>query len=466
MREKAPVKIQPKFAVSSPGDICERDADDISEQVMRMPEPRLQRACACGGGCPTCRAEQPHQEHERLQAKRSGSSDPEQTAVPPIVHEVLRSPGQPLDAATHAFFAPHFGDDLSRVRVHAGEQAAKSADQVHARAYTVGHHVVFGVGQYAPKTRRGRQLIAHELTHVVQQGATCQPGVLYRQGIDQPLLPPDPRDIEATSAPKGKKWSGGPPKCGPDFCRPLPTQRFAEQERDRLWPMLTLGIALKVSNRVISLWNEWAYGGSSVKNLTKDFGGDFFASATTAKTTNFLLGAIQAKLTASPPTVSPGGFLKRDIPTLIPEAVKAINDPSSPDHMNFNEIGEIPGNIAGGIGRDQAATPIGATPSPQNDERIAKGDVTVFDAGANLMAMPNLSYTVKDTIDLCPGDCGAGKERIATIPMSQWEATGISGDVPFTVDFLAPTGPTPLIIPKPSAPAPAPSAPAPAPKKP
>jgi hypothetical protein len=66
---------------------------------------------------------------------------------------------------------------------------------------------------------------------------------------------------------------------------------------------------------------------------------------------------------------------------------------------------------------------------------------------------PFLTYTVKDTIDLCPGDCGAKKEQIATIPMSQWEATGISGDVPFFVDFPAPPVSTlPFSIPKPGAP--------------
>jgi hypothetical protein len=132
--------------------------------------------------------------------------------------------------------------------------------------------------------------------------------------------------------------------------------------------------------------------------------------------------------------------------------------------MNFNVIGDIPGNIAGGIGKDQAANPIGAQPSPQNDARIVKGDVTVIDGGANLMVIPNLTYTVKDTVDLCPGDCGAAKEQTATIPMSQWEATGISGDVPFTVDFPALV--MPFMVPKPVVPAaPAPAPPAPAPPK-
>jgi hypothetical protein len=96
----------------------------------------------------------------------AGSDGP--ALAPPIVHEVLRSPGQPLDAATRAFMEPRFGHDFSRVRVHADAQASESAQAVHALAYTVGQDVVFRSGQYQPQTA-GRHLLAHELVHVVQQ---------------------------------------------------------------------------------------------------------------------------------------------------------------------------------------------------------------------------------------------------------------------------------------------------------
>ncbi len=90
-------------------------------------------------------------------------------SVPPIVHEVLRSPGQPLDPATRAFMEPRFGHDFGPVRVHTDARAAQSAQSVNALAYTVGRDVVFDAGQYAPHTREGKSLMAHELTHVVQQ---------------------------------------------------------------------------------------------------------------------------------------------------------------------------------------------------------------------------------------------------------------------------------------------------------
>lgn len=89
--------------------------------------------------------------------------------VPPIVHEVLRSPGQPLDAGTRSFMEPRFGHDFSQVRVHTDARAAESAHAVNALAYTVGKDVVFGANQYAPRTPAGQHLIAHELMHTLQQ---------------------------------------------------------------------------------------------------------------------------------------------------------------------------------------------------------------------------------------------------------------------------------------------------------
>ena len=91
--------------------------------------------------------------------------------APPIVQEVLRLPGQPLDPEVRAFFEPRFGHDFSHVRVHTDAKAAESTRAVNALAYTVGRDVVFGAGHYEPLACAGRKLLAHELTHVVQQSA-------------------------------------------------------------------------------------------------------------------------------------------------------------------------------------------------------------------------------------------------------------------------------------------------------
>lgn len=89
--------------------------------------------------------------------------------VPPIVKEVLRSPGHPIDPATRASMESRFGHDFSQVRVHTDDKAAESARVMGARAYTVGHDVAFVDGQYAPDKSEGRKLLIHELTHMVQQ---------------------------------------------------------------------------------------------------------------------------------------------------------------------------------------------------------------------------------------------------------------------------------------------------------
>jgi hypothetical protein len=104
------------------------------------------------------------------------SFSPHTSEVPPIVSEVLRSPGQPLDAVTRAFFEPRFGHDFSQVRVHSDARASQSARAVNALAYTVNRDIVFGNGQYSPATGASRNLIAHELAHVVQQSSSGASG--------------------------------------------------------------------------------------------------------------------------------------------------------------------------------------------------------------------------------------------------------------------------------------------------
>jgi Domain of unknown function (DUF4157) len=184
---KSPARLQAKLTISSPGDLYEQEADRVSEQVMRMPEPQLQRTCPCGGGCSQCQTEQPSQEHERLQTKRLQTSDPGQLSAPPIVQEVLAAPGQPLDPGTRGFMEPRFGHDLSGVRGHpdAGADAASAA--VGARAFTIGTDIVFRRGEFAPYTQPGRALLAHELAHVMQR-QTGRPQ-LFRQAVIKPHYP-------------------------------------------------------------------------------------------------------------------------------------------------------------------------------------------------------------------------------------------------------------------------------------
>lgn len=132
----------------------------------------LQRTCAscgqhtvAGGGCSEC-------DMKKSLLQRNPSNSKVTNGVPPMVHEVLRSPGQPLDAATRAFMEPRFGHDFSGVRVHTDSRAVQSAQAVNALAYTMGRDIVFGDGLYRPRTSEGNKLLAHELAHVVQQNSS------------------------------------------------------------------------------------------------------------------------------------------------------------------------------------------------------------------------------------------------------------------------------------------------------
>ena len=168
-------QFQSKLTVGAAGDQYEQEADRVAEQVMRMSDPaiRLQRQCACGGAGGTC--DQCASRPTLVQRHANAFKNPASTVAPQIVSEVLGSSGRPLDASTRAFMEERFGRDFGQVRIHSDERAGESAGAVNAFAYTVGQNVIFGAGQYAPQTNAGRRLLAHELTHVVQQTPAASP---------------------------------------------------------------------------------------------------------------------------------------------------------------------------------------------------------------------------------------------------------------------------------------------------
>jgi len=164
------IPIQPKLAVGSRDNEFEREADRVADEVMRMPEPRFRQACPCGGGCPRCQTLQSPQTRERRRLMRLEANGTAVRGAPPLVHEVLSVPGQPLDQATRAFMEPRFGCDLQPVRVHTDASAGKAVTSLGAQAFTHGNDIYFIAGKYQPQSNAGRHLLAHELTHAIQQG--------------------------------------------------------------------------------------------------------------------------------------------------------------------------------------------------------------------------------------------------------------------------------------------------------
>lgn len=158
--------LQAKPEVGRTDDPLEHEADRVADQVIRMPAtgvsvaatpPRIQRECAVCGT-----------EQERLR-RQPASPHASAGEAPGIVHDVLRSPGRPLDTATRGYFEPRFRRDFSQVRVHTDAQAAHAAKAIDARAYAIGNDVVFAAGQFQPSAVEGQRLLAHELAHVVSQ---------------------------------------------------------------------------------------------------------------------------------------------------------------------------------------------------------------------------------------------------------------------------------------------------------
>jgi hypothetical protein len=192
--------------------------------------------CACGGGCPHCQIATSNpltagpgndafeQEANRVadsvtsspgavgRSQRVASAKPTPVqreaspnaapgSAPPSVNRAIGSGGKPLPDSIRSAFEPRFGHDFSGVRIHTDSQAARSAADVQANAYTVGRDIVFGAGKFAPDSTPGRHLLAHELTHVVQQDKAQVSGAIQRQpatGQDAPVAPRSPADLKGS----------------------------------------------------------------------------------------------------------------------------------------------------------------------------------------------------------------------------------------------------------------------------
>ncbi|MEP0916980.1 DUF4157 domain-containing protein [Leptolyngbya sp. DQ-M1] len=193
------------MTIGQPNDPYEQEADRVADQVMRMPEPKIQPLCPeCKDELQRQPIEEEEKEEETLQTKPLAESitpliqrqteateeekqmEEEETlqtktasGEPPTVSSSLQNRitalhgrGQPLPQSERNFFESRFGADFSQVRIHTDNQASEAARAVNARAFTLGQDVVFGAGEYQPRSAEGRRLLAHELTHVVQQRGT------------------------------------------------------------------------------------------------------------------------------------------------------------------------------------------------------------------------------------------------------------------------------------------------------
>jgi hypothetical protein len=166
--------VQATLSVGAADDEYEQEASQVVAQVMSNARGSvlLQRKCQCGGSadshgeCAECRK-------RRLSIQRkvgdSPFGDQPDRSAPPAVYKALRSPSQPLDAATRSFLESQFDADFAEVRIHTDHTAAEAAQEIQARAFTSRQDIVFASGQFAPESDEGKRLLVHELTHTIQQ---------------------------------------------------------------------------------------------------------------------------------------------------------------------------------------------------------------------------------------------------------------------------------------------------------
>jgi hypothetical protein len=193
--------IQAKLTVGQPGDVYEQEADRVADTVMRMSEPTVSGVLTHSNSiqpmpiqrmCTECAKE----EEEKIHPKKSPGQTPTVTPALEARLDGTRGGGEPLPDSVRSYMEPRFGAEFSGVRVHRGSEADALNRELGAQAFTWQRDIYFGAGRYSPETRDGQRLLAHELTHVVQQTGTvqrqCDPSISS--------CPPEEKSADMTSA--------------------------------------------------------------------------------------------------------------------------------------------------------------------------------------------------------------------------------------------------------------------------
>ncbi len=207
--------LRAKLKIGRPGDIYEQEADRVTEQVMKMHEPpasketKVSELTACTPvqrRCFECKPKK-EEEEEVIQAKEDSGSTPEVTSELESSISAIRGDGQPLPTSTRAFMEARFGADFSGVRLHTGTEAAQLNHAIDAKAFTHGQDIYLGQGNSNFESNAGKQLLAHELTHTIQQGGPIESKIQCIEAANQdspltimrsPILQRDAKPNELT----------------------------------------------------------------------------------------------------------------------------------------------------------------------------------------------------------------------------------------------------------------------------
>jgi hypothetical protein len=295
------MKVQAKLTVSSPDDQYEKGADRVADAVTRAPassvqhqvseeeEEEIQAKPIAEQITPLVQKqeeEEPIQtkltndiqvqrqaeeaeeeEEEPIQTKKAGGQTPLTSSSLQSRISSLKGGGQPLPKSTRRYFEPRFGADFSQVRVHTDSRAAETAESINAKAFTKGKDIVFGAGQYSPETSEGERLLAHELTHVVQQtskhGLSKDNHVIDRRKfwrcggrrISRPGIPIFPNQLHIQRQPNVDMYAAGELATDPDLksveLKPVQLNELKEELLkflNRKWQR-TMGLNPETQNR-------------------------------------------------------------------------------------------------------------------------------------------------------------------------------------------------------------------------
>jgi hypothetical protein len=194
--------VQAKLKIGQPGEKYEREADRVADMVLRIPDPQahneptitpLTQVPHIQWQCPACENEMIRQEMEDEEVLQRKETNNSLSQVPSNFETKMSTQGigKPLPESVQNYFEPRFGYDFSQVRVHNDVNAAESAKAISARAYTFGKNIFFGIGEFAPETPKGMRLLAHELSHTIQQSiSNSNKHTILRQEEEEPETQP------------------------------------------------------------------------------------------------------------------------------------------------------------------------------------------------------------------------------------------------------------------------------------
>lgn len=444
--------IQAKLRIGESDDEYEKEADRVAKQVMRMPDPILHRKKCPLKSDTSCKEDEEETPKGGTLMKKGSSTSVPTPIVPSIVSEVLGESGETLDMQSRAFFEPRFGYEFGNVRVHTGEKAEKSARSINALAYTFGRDIVFGDSFSMRGSAAGQELLAHELSHVIQQKNNPA------EKIHQWNSRPDVSDREAghsagkmisTPDHDGEKlirrrardviWPG-------NLCMPFQYEEEAKQTLGEMKDSLIPFITTLFGSEVGDLWSAYLNrrkGASLVPRVYKSPESSivqgFAMSWATLRRIRDLADLIISDLerTRSCPELPDTEWAELPVENFLPyqELNSTGPDGKTDSDIDYGRIGELPGNIAGGVGSSDAGP----------DTRRVTGNIRLYrvrDEAGNMKQVKmqtDFVFIVEDAVDFCPGQPGAPPEWQFTIPLSRLEVSGYAYDVPFKVIYKGPT---------------------------